>query len=671
MLLIVSLTLIILNCFTLYFLLVQTVHAQPYETAHAQPYVNDSALSVEPAVEGLSSPTSMAFLDDNKLLVLEKGGNVSLVSNGVLQEQPILQIPVNAEGERGLLGIAVVNNSGGGGGGVDNVVADVLLYFTEADPLRNRIYKYQWNGQSLTNPTLILDLPAGPGLEHNGGKIIIGPDGYLYAVIGDKNHDGQLQNYANGSPPDDTSVILRINPEDGSAAPGNPFANSGNESLSKYYAYGIRNSFGMDFDPLTNNLWETENGAGSFDEINLVRPGFNSGWERVLGGPSSLWESGMAIEDEFVNFPGSNYSDPVLSWRETVGPTDLEFFTSSKLGDKYTNNIFVGDINRGNIYFFEVNQSRDGINFNSQQESGLSDLIVDTAIIKGTAYISEEELSAITFGSGFGGITDIETGPDGSLYVLSFGDGTIYKISPSANAMEKADAVHEQIIPTVRNTDEPFITSFSIAGVDNSTGDVVHWVTANNITRSAFYNASQVDLSVPVVNDGFVDASVVLPNGSIPIGDKYKACTMVPKYMYQDCSIGFNDPSPYPESVSVVIPGLATNPEHSQRTQTIDDSPFTTSFSIAGVDNDTGHIVTWVTANNVTNVFFYNASQLDSQDSRLDGFIKSGVTLPNGTISIGDKYKACTNVLKDDNLICNEGFNWPSDRAESTSFMLP
>jgi glucose/arabinose dehydrogenase len=375
------------------------------QTAYGQASISDNALNVEAAVEGLSFPTSMAFLDDNNILVLEKEGSVRLISNGVLQEEPILQVPVNVENERGLLGIAADedNNS-------------VFLYYTEAEPLRNRVYQYQWNGQSLVNPTLILDLPAEPGPNHDGGKIVIGPDGYLYAVIGDLNHDGQLQNFPDGPPPDDTGVIFRVNPEDGSAPPDNPFVNSGDELLSKYYAYGVRNSFGIAFDPLTGNLWDTENGPASYDEINLVRPGFNSGWQTVMG-PISI--SGDTEED-LVNFPGSHYADPLFSWAERLGPTDIEFFNSTQLGDRYTNNIFVGDITRGNLYFFEVNENRDGISSGTaEQQSGLSDLVVD----------SEDELSAITFGSGFGGITGIETGPDGSLYVLSFDDGIIYEIS--------------------------------------------------------------------------------------------------------------------------------------------------------------------------------------------------------------------------------------------------
>jgi aldose sugar dehydrogenase len=377
------------------------------QTIYAQPSVSDTGLNLESVIDGLSSPTSMVFLDNN-ILVLEKEGSVRLVSDGVLREEPVLQVPVNTENERGVLGVAFDKDSN-----------SVFLYYTEADPLRNRIYKYQWDGQSLVNPTLLLDLPGEPGPNHDGGKIVIGPDGYLYAVIGDLNHDGQLQNFPGGPPPDDTSVILRVNLEDGSAAPDNPLANSGDDALSKYYAYGIRNSFGMDFDPVTGNLWDTENGPASYDETNLVRPGFNSGWQTVMG-PISL--SGDTEED-LVNFPGSHYADPLFSWAEPPAVTDIEFLDSSNLGDRYANNIFVGDINNGNLYFFGINENRNAIQLDAaQQESGLSDLMVD----------NEEELSAITFGSGFGDITDIETGTDGFLYVLSYDDGIIYRISPTS-----------------------------------------------------------------------------------------------------------------------------------------------------------------------------------------------------------------------------------------------
>ncbi len=387
-----------------------------FDYVHAQPVINDPSLMAEIVVEELSSPTSMAFMDSNNILVLEKTGSVRLISNGILQEQPVLNVPVDTESERGLLGIATLED--------DNTV---FLYFTESgETLRNRVYRYNWNGETLVNPTLILDLPAIPGPNHDGGKLVIGPDQYLYAIIGDLNHDGKLQNFLDGPEPDDTGVIFKVNPNDGSAAPNNPFVNSGDSVLSRYYAYGIRNGFGLAIDPLTNMLWDTENGQGEYDEINLVRPGFNSGWQTVMG---PISRSGESVDD-LVSFQGSEYIDPIFSWQITPAVTDIEFLHSQKLGDKYANNIFVGDYNNGNIYYFEINEDRSGIKFDASQ-TGLIDLVAD----------SEEESSTIIFGSGFGSITDIATGPDGFLYILSYDDGIIYRIAPSSNNQVAASLI--------------------------------------------------------------------------------------------------------------------------------------------------------------------------------------------------------------------------------------
>ncbi|HZA62039.1 MAG TPA: PQQ-dependent sugar dehydrogenase [Nitrososphaeraceae archaeon] len=415
MLLIVLIATIILSTLTFYGPVIQT--------AYAQPTINDPNLNAEAVVAGLTFPTSMAFLDENNILILEKEGSVRLVSNGVLQDTPVLQIPVNSQNERGLLGVEVVNDSTITAGTAPNGVSlqsTVFLYFTEEGEgedgeLRNRVYKYQWNGQSLVNPTLILDLPAGPGTNHQGGKLIVGPDGYLYVVIGELQREGQLQNIQSGPNPDDSGVIFRVNPQDGSAAGDNPFQG---DPLNRYFAYGVRNSFGMAFDPITGILWDTENGEESYDEINIVNPGFNSGWKAVMGPISAAGIS----ENDLVQFPGSNYADPVFSWLESFGITDIEFLNSQELGQRYANNIFVGDITQGNLYFFEVNESRNGLNFNTQTHPGLSDLVADT----------DDESSSIMLGTGFTGITDIETGPDGFLYVLTHdretGDGNLYRI---------------------------------------------------------------------------------------------------------------------------------------------------------------------------------------------------------------------------------------------------
>ena len=380
-------------------------------TGSTLPEITDKKLAVQKVIENMDHPTSMIFLDHGKnLLILEKNtGKVLLVSNGTLRSSPVLQVAVRTESERGLLGIAAGNVTAG--------KQIVYLYYTEDSPagLRNAIYSYQWDGQTLSNPHLVFALPATEGPNHDGGKLLIDSQGKIYAVIGDLNRDGMLQNIADGPAADNTSVILKLNPDGSGAA--NALHSSDpatNLTLSRYYAYGVRNSFGLAIDPKTGSLWETENGPDVNDEINLVTPGFNSGWKQVTG---PIDRSGKVLSD-LVMLPGAHYSDPLFTWHTTIGVTELEFLKSAKLGAQYENNLFVGDINNGNLYYFTVNQSRTGLDFTGMDK--LTDFVAD----------KPSELQPVIFGTGFDGITDIKTGPDGFLYVLSYA-GDLYRIVPA------------------------------------------------------------------------------------------------------------------------------------------------------------------------------------------------------------------------------------------------
>jgi hypothetical protein len=175
------------------------------------------------------------------------------------------------------------------------------------------------------------------------------------------------------------------------------------------------------------------------------------------------------------------------------------------------------------------------------------------AVIKGTGFINEQELSAMSFGSGFRGITDIETGPDGLLYVLTIADGIIYKISPGMNLGENENALHAQRVPAKRNIDDRFAVVFSTVGVNNDTGYAINWVTANNATNVLFYNASAIDLK-DNRQDGFIETALSLPNGTIHIGDEYKACTTVLKDDNIICNTGLNWPGGRAEYNSIMFP---------------------------------------------------------------------------------------------------------------------
>ena len=406
--------------------------------------IGDSALKVEEVARGLDLPTTMAFLGPDDILVLEKDkGTVQRIVNGKMLPEPLLDVNVATSVERCMCGIAVssqsdsVSSSSSGGGGTGTGLRTyVFLYYTEAEltdsediiegkaPLGNRLYRYELVNNKLINPVLLLDLPAIPGPRHNGGAIMIGPDNNLYVPIGDVDgsHMGgtgetKAQNYVDGVEPDGRSGILRIT-QDGQPVGIGILGNT--HPLYLYYAYGIRNSFGFDFDPITGNIWDTENGPGNSDEINLVEPGFNSGWQEIQGMVASNTNDGFNLEENIVDFEGKGkYSDPELVWMDTEGPTAVKFLNSDKLGMQYVNDMFVGDVHNGWIYHFDLNEDR-------------TDLILDGLLADKIAH-TPEEMQETIFGEGFGGITDLEVGPDGYLYVVSIGQGAIYRIVPGVN----------------------------------------------------------------------------------------------------------------------------------------------------------------------------------------------------------------------------------------------
>jgi aldose sugar dehydrogenase len=440
--------------------------------------VNDPSLRIEPVAEGLKRPTAMAFLgSSDDIIVTEKdNGTVRRIVGGVVQPKPLVDVAVandNDTNERGLLGMALAKQN--------ETTTYVFLYYTESGggqdgddasgvvPAGNRLYRYELveningNGNAtsakLINPKLLLDLPARPGPRYNAGPLLVSQnqinttniDGVasgsggattsnttVYLMIGDlDHHTTKAENYEDGPPPDGTGGILAFDAE-GNALP-NPVlvggeSNGENEEeeeeedeeeqddigmLPYYFAYGLRNGFGMAFDPVTGYIWDTENGPEEFDEINLVLPGFNSGWATIHGPASAPENEGADIEDDLEDFGGTGqYSDPEFAWQNTVGVTGIKFLNSTALGEDYLNDVFVGDINNGRIYHFDLNQDRTGLMLEGALEDGVADNV--------------GELGPVIFGTGFRSISDIEVGPDGYLYILLYGPGKIYRIVPAA-----------------------------------------------------------------------------------------------------------------------------------------------------------------------------------------------------------------------------------------------
>lgn len=409
----------------------------------SKPSLSDPNLTIETIAMGFDFPTSITFLGNNDILLLEKNtGNVHRIVNGNVTNA-IIHLNVSIEDERGLLGVAISSND-------KSKQEDrfIFLYYTSCSQVKsaldnsedcgNYVYRYEFDAENnmLVNPKLILELPFLPGPSHNGGVIKLGNDNNLYVTIGDlqpsafnKNQTGfdtKAQNIMNGTDPDGRAGILRLTHD------GKPIGKGilGDEyPLNLYYAYGIRNSFGIDIDPLTGSLWNTENVPRFGDEINFVEPGLNSGWEKVQG----IWKlnqtkSKNGIYDQsnqeikLVDFNGKGkYSNPEFVWEKPAGPTALVFLQSDKLGAEYKNDIFVGSVKNGIIYHFDLNDDRKSLSLTGD----LADLVLN----------KKDNSSQITFGENFGIVTDIEVGPDGYLYVVSGNRGAdagaIYRIVPN------------------------------------------------------------------------------------------------------------------------------------------------------------------------------------------------------------------------------------------------
>jgi aldose sugar dehydrogenase len=456
-----------------------------------EPELVDPDLAVQTAASGLDQPVSMAFIGEDDMLVLEKAsGQVERVVDGEVQGV-VLDLAVNSASERGLLGIAVHPKFRKNGW--------VYLFWSESTTgadsddledvplLGNRIDRFEWNGEALEFNRHILRFRSFQADEdqplrgnHNGGVLRFGPDGKLYAIVGDTGRRGQLQNLVDGPfgpgiaddqfggpEPDNahrTGVIVRLN-DDGSTPRDNPFFGAGRAmggevgaNVQRLFAYGLRNSFGMAFDPRSGDLWEEENGDDSFSELNRVEPGMNSGWVQIMG-PASRVGQFKAIETDptapqpltpagyfglqqirwlptniadtpeqalsrLFMLPGAEFSDPELSWKFEVGPGGLGFLDSRELGREYSRDLFMGGsrdlLEGGHLFRFELTGNRRAVDVDDPRlEDGVADNVNKWEIT---------ESESLLFGTNFGVGTDIQTGPDGHLYVVSLSHGAVYEI---------------------------------------------------------------------------------------------------------------------------------------------------------------------------------------------------------------------------------------------------
>jgi glucose/arabinose dehydrogenase len=361
-------------------------------------------------------------------------------------------------------------------------------------PLRgNRVDRFVWTGSSLVFDHNLVKLrsfqhdgapePEGQNDQaqpargnHDGGVLAFGPDGKLYIAVGDLGRRGQTQNLARGPTPptpddqfggpepDDahlSGAILRLN-DDGTTPVDNPFFSAGSQiggeagmNVQRLFAYGLRNTFGIAFDPVSGSLWDQQNTDDAFDELNRVERGMNGGWIQIMGPveriaqfkqieltlppsggvpgaqlqqirwpPSNIADSpGDALSRLFA-LPGSRYSDPEFSWKFAVPPAGIGFLASRGLGPQYANDLFAGAATPntlgGHLFRFNLTGNRRRI---AVDDPRLEDRVADN-----NAKNDITESETLLFGSGFGVGTDVETGPNGNLFVVSLSHGAVYEI---------------------------------------------------------------------------------------------------------------------------------------------------------------------------------------------------------------------------------------------------
>lgn len=323
---------------------------EPPPTGDIHTAADGTRFLVETYLRNLVVPWGMAFAPDGRLFITERPGRVRIASGGQLLASPALTLDdVSAVSESGLLGITLHPDFGS-----NHFV--YIVYTARADGRTvNRLARYREVNNTLAERAVLFDnIPAAP--VHNGSRVKFGPDGFLYLTMGDAAAASLAQDLGSYA-----GKIFRIR-EDGTSAPGNPFS-------SPIFSYGHRNPQGIDFHPLTSELWETEHGPTGFDEVNRIRAGANYGWPEITGAES---RAGM--------------ERPVLFYTPSIAPSGMAFYRGTRV-PAFTNNLFFGTLAGTHLHRVRLNAA-------------------------GTEVVGEERLLERVYGR----IRDVVSGPDGFLY---------------------------------------------------------------------------------------------------------------------------------------------------------------------------------------------------------------------------------------------------------------
>jgi glucose/arabinose dehydrogenase len=325
---------------------------------------------------GLSSPTAMQFAPDGRLFVAEQGGRLRVIKNGSLLATPFLTVTVSSVGERGLLGVAFDPNFASN--------QFIYIYYTATTPaIHNRISRFTANGDVAVagSEVVIFDLDnLSSATNHNGGALAFGPDGKLYAAVGENANGSNAQTLNNV-----LGKMLRLNP-DGSIPTDNPFFNTASGKNRSIWALGLRNPFTFAFHPGVNQMFINDVGQNTWEEINDGLVGANYGWPTT---------EGTTTDPRFVS-PRHAYDHS-----GNCAITGGAFYApmSAQFPSDYLHDYFFADYCGGWIRKLDPSNN-----------------------------------AVVTFATGIPSPVDLKVGDDGALYYLARGSGSVYRIAYGASA---------------------------------------------------------------------------------------------------------------------------------------------------------------------------------------------------------------------------------------------
>lgn len=328
----------------------------------------------ETQISGLSSPTAMEIAPDGRIFVCLQGGGLRVIKNGALLPTPFLTLSVDSTGERGLLGIAFDPNFA-----TNNFI--YLYYTVPSTPRHNRVSRFTANGDVVVpgSETILLELDnLTSATNHNGGALHFGPDGKLYIAVGENATTSNAQTLSNK-----LGKILRIN-KDGSIPGDNPFFNDAVGNNRSIWALGLRNPFTFAFQPGTGRMFINDVGASTWEEINDGIAGSNYGWPNTEGVTSN-----------------PAFRSPLFAYSHGISPTTGcaiaggAFYNPStvQFPASFVGKYFFADLCSGWIRVFDP--------------------------ATGTAS---------AFASGISQPVDLKVGADGSLYYLSIGSSSLFRV---------------------------------------------------------------------------------------------------------------------------------------------------------------------------------------------------------------------------------------------------